>query len=305
MAMVNMKCSSCGATLRAADGCLVCDYCGSVYFRLEKSDPHESEGTTSLQDFLASIDENYDTYCINCAKGVISGADADLVNNKIKAAGKALSDGEFYKVDDYLKGVPSDLFAAARLRLLSSACARSEAELSYYAGDIAKLPDYPDLVAACDEDAKAVYDRIKEICLNNARLAAKIAEGNELIRIERYDEALGYAEKLVKAHPFSSRARALLIKARCAAVRDYDPTDDLALLKACPDAALTFNASDADVYGVPVNLDPYVKDYCRAFYRRRNAKKGFFFKYLLKPLLVIIAIGLLIGVWQLIDALVS
>lgn len=305
MTIVDMKCRSCGATLRACDGYMTCDYCGSVYFRVEKNVAPEGVGSLSLAEFIKAADENLDTYCINCAQGTVSGTDVDLVKSKLKAAERALADGEFFKVKDFLKGVPADLFAAARLRLLASVNAKSETELALFAGDLSSSEDYVRLTECCDAQSKEIYEMIRNRCLENAELAATIAKGDELIRIENRAEALDYAKALVSAHPFSSRARALLIKASCFAVDGYDPTDDLGRLEACPDAEITFAVSDKDVYGVPVALDPSVRDYCRKFYAKRAVKGEFFRKYILKPLLVLIAVGALTGIWLLIDSLLS
>lgn len=303
MTIVDMKCRSCGATLKACDGYMVCEYCGSVYFRLEKSSVPEGVDALSLGEFIKAADENLETYCINRAQGTISDADADLVGNKLKAAERALANAEFFKVKDFLKGVPDDLFAAERLRLLAAVNAKSETELAMFAGDLSAFDDYAKLTACCDAQTKDIYDTIRKKCLDNAKLLSAVAKGNELIRIENYAEALDYAKTLTSRHPFSSRVRALLIKASCFAVDGYDPTDDLKRLEACPDAAIALAVSDKDVYGVPINLDPSVRDYCRKFYSSKRRTGGFFAKYLLKPLLVLIAVGALIGIWQLISYL--
>lgn len=305
MTLVDMKCRSCGAALRACDGYMTCDYCGSVYFRLERPIAPEGADSLSLEEFAKLADENLDTYRINAASGTVSCSDDDLVKSKLKAAGRALADGEFFKVKDFLKGVPSDNFAAARLRLLASVNAKSETELAFYPKDPQDLEDYPSLINSCDEENRAVYEKIRGICLSNSALLERIKQGEELIRIENFDEALILAKNLTSQRPFSARARAFLIKASCAAVKDYDPSDDLKRLEACPDAAMTYAVADKDVYGVPLNLDPAVREYCRRFYGRKNAKKESFFKYILKPLLVLIAVGALIGIWKLIEALIS
>ena len=305
MTIVNMKCKSCGAALRVCDGYMVCEYCGSVYFKIEKTVAPEGVDSLSLGEFIKAAGENLDTYCINCAQCTLTGTDVDLVKSKLKAAERALADGEFFKVKDFLKGVPADLFAAARLRLLAAVNARSETQLALFAGDLSSFDDYGKLTACCDAQSKEIYEMIRQRCLDNAKLAATIAKGDELIRIENYAEALDYAKALVSAHPFSSRARALLIKASCFAVDGYDPTDDLRRLEACPDAAIAFAVSDKDVYGVPAALDPSVRDYCRKFYAKRAGKDEFFRKHLLKPLLALIAVGALTGIWLLIDALFS
>lgn len=305
MAFVDMKCKSCGATLRVCDGYLTCDYCGSVYFRLSSDGIPDGAENTSLEEFLKKIDENTNTYCVNCSSGIISDADADLTASKLKAASKALENGEFYKVDDILKGLPRDMFAAARLRLLAAAGATSETQLCFFAGDLKKIKEYEDLLSCADDENNAVYSIVEQKCLENEKTVKEIAKGHEFLRIGQYADGLKFAEETVRKHPFFAKAWELLIKARCLNDEKYDPVEDLRRLQACPDASFAVSENEKDVNGAPYGIDATIKERCRITAGKRNAKAEFFNRYLLKPVLVLIALGALIGIWKLIEALIG
>lgn len=304
MALINMKCKSCGASLSVNDGYCVCPYCGSVYFRLIENGCVPDAETISLAEFEKKVIDSSKEFFLSCARGVVD-ADADLANSKIIAAGKALENFELYKISDILKDVPADNFAAARLRLLCAAGVRNENELCLYSGDLEKLAEYDAFLSLCDDDAKAAYKKIEEKCKENAKTSDKIKKGYEYIRIGETESGLRYAKELISFYPYNARAWELLIVAKCAADKNYDPSCDLEKLKTCPDFPLIAGTGQSDVYGTPVDISPAIRERCRTIKCARRSKATFFYKYLLKPLLVLIAVGALIGIWKLIELLVS
>lgn len=305
MALITMKCKSCGASLSVTDGYCVCPYCGSVYFRLVENVCVPDAETISLAEFENKVICSSKKYYLNCKKGVVSDADANLTNSKITAAEKALDDFKLYKIADILKDVPADNFTAARIRLLCAAGVRNENELCLYCGDLKKLGEYDAFLSVCDDYAKAVYKDIEEKCIENAKTANKIKKGYEYLRIGETESGLRYAKELISFYPYNARAWELLIVTKCAADKDYDPACDLEKLKACPDFPLIAGTGQSDVYGTPIDLSPTIRERCRTIKSARRLKATFFYKYLLKPLLVLIAVGTLIGIWKLIELLVS
>ena len=302
MALVNMKCASCGATLTAKDGCCVCEYCGSVYFEMTGDVAPFGADTVSLSEFTAKLAESGKQYTVNCSCGTFSDVDEALLKSKLKAAQEALDKLEPYRVADILKGTP-DSAATLRLRLLAKVGARSEAELAFYAGDLNKFKEYRALLATCDDATKDVYAAIAERCDHNAENAKKIAKGHEFLRIGQYSDGLAYAKKLLDELPFTARAWELLIRAKCLADKDYSPLEDLKKLEACPDYALMAGKGEKDVNGAPYDVAPEIRERCRTVAGKTRAKSNFFYRYLLKPLLVLVAVGALIGIWKLIEAI--
>lgn len=305
MALINMKCKSCGAALEIRDGYCRCEYCGSVYFRSVSDSPIAEAETLSLEEFEKRVEKDSSTICVNCAEGTMSDADADLIKSKIKAADKALQSFELYRIKDILSGVPADNFSAARILFLSAVGVRNETELCLYAGDLGKFKEYGEYLSLCDDETKDTYKTIEAKCQKNAETLSLIKKGYEYIKIKEYGDGLDYAKKLVADHPYTARAWELLIIAKIYADKDYDPSDDLKKLEACPDFVLIAGNAPRDVNGVPTDLAPVIRDRFRQVKGRSRAKSEFFFKNLLKPLLVLIGIGVLIAVWQLIAHLAN
>lgn len=305
MALINMKCKSCGAALEIRDGYCRCDYCGSVYFRSVSDSPLAEAETLSLEEFEKRVEKDSSTICVNCAEGTMSDADADLIKSKIKAADKALQSFELYRIKDILSGVPADNFSAARILFLSAVGVRNETELCLYAGDLGKFKEYGEYLSLCDDGTKDTYRAIEEKCVKNAETLSLIKKGYEYIKIKEYGDGLDYAKKLVADHPYSARAWELLITAKIYADKDYDPSGDLKKLEACPDFALIAGNAPRDVNGVPTDLSPTIRERCRQVGSVRRTKSQFVLKNLIKPFLVLVGIGLLIAIWQIIVRIVS
>ena len=302
MALVNMKCSSCGAILTVRDGCFVCEYCGSVFFRMTDDTSSFRADTVSLQEFRSELEKNEKSYTVNCPLGVFSDTDGALYKSKLKAADDALQKLEPYRVADILKGAPVTA-ATMRLRLLARVGARSESELAFYAGDLSAFEEYGALLALCDDATKDVYATIAKRCQRNAENAKKIAKGHEFLRIGQYSDGLAYAKTIVAEMPFNASAWELLIRAKCLDNKNYSPFEDLKKLETCPDFVLMAGKGEKDVNGALYDVAPEIRERCRTVAGKTRAKCDFFFKYLLKPILVLVAVGVLIGIWKLIEAI--
>ena len=300
MTLVDMKCRSCGAALRVRDDCLVCDYCGSIYFRLTDND-NADVTHMSAEEFAESVEKSRKTYCVRLSEGKIYDADARLIAAAKEAAEDALHAREFWKTDDLLKNVPSDDPAACRIKLLSAAGARNESELALWSGDLTSLPEYARLTAVCDDDTRAVYALIARKCAENAAVRTEINKGHEFLRLGKTAEGLRYAEDMIRRQPYRAAAWDLLMTARCLNDASYDPTEDLRRLTACPDVSVTFGGED----DIPRSLSPALRDRCLEVRRKKNAKSRAVYKNFIRPVAVAIGVAALLGIWGLISLVMS
>ena len=303
MNWVDFKCRNCGAALRTKGSAAVCDYCGSVYFQLTDSDCPEDCETLSLEAFSERIKAGQRTFSVDFGAGTIANVDDTVRKAKLRQAGKFLSEGKFFRVEEALKGIPETDFAAKRLRFLAQAGARDEGELAAYAGDLSEFSHYRSMLAACGEQTRTTYETVASVCLKNREILRNIEKGRELLRAEAWEDGLRYARDMIRQYPFHARAWELLAAAKCGNDPAYDPRDDLGRMTACPDAAWTVTGGETDFYGVPKGISVAVAERCQAFVRKESARSEFLTRYVWRPLLVLAAVGALIGIWQLIALL--
>ena len=302
MALAEMKCPSCGAPLKTCGNHYECEYCGNVVVELATADAGFDTASVSLEELKKRIACSKKTFTVNI--GVPFGdVDAEILEGKLNLADKALREGKPYEVDGILKGVPETLFAAERLRLFAETGARDEAELASYAGDITKLKHYDTLIAACTPENREIYEYVADRCKENAEVKNEILKGEQLIAVQKYDEALKYAEIMVGKYPARARAWLLLMEAKCAVDPNYNPFEDMECFKVCPDVAVTVTGGGEDEDGIPENIPRTVRDRCRKCLRAKNAGKAILAKYVVVPLLTAIVVAAAIGLWQLFEFL--
>ena len=302
MALIQMKCANCGAALRQEGGQYVCDYCGAISLFFADADADISQAVTA-EEFRQKLAQSGRTYLIEPGGNGISDVDEKILQGKLKAAQKALSEGKGYLVEEYLKGIPANVFAAERLRLLSEAGVKDEAELSAYAGELSSFGHYDSALAAAGERTRETYREIEKVCRKNAEISREIGKGRDLLQAGMLADGLAYAEEMVRRYPAHARARELLIEAKCLSDENYSPFADLEFFKACPDASVAVSGGEEDYYGAPKNISPVIAERCKQVAGRRMSRDKLIGKYLIRPLLVLIAVGALVGVWFLIDSL--
>ena len=180
---------------------------------------------------------------------------------------------------------------------------KDEAELSAYAGELSSFGHYDSALAAAGERTRETYREIEKVCRKNAEISREIGKGRELLRAGMLADGLAYAEEMVRRYPAYARARELLIEAKCLSDENYSPFADLEFFKACPDASVAVSGGEEDYYGAPKNISPVIAERCKQVAGRRMSRDKLIGKYLIRPLLVLIAVGALVGVWFLIDSL--
>ncbi len=304
MKMVNMKCVNCGAALTQSGGHYKCEYCGSLYFRLTSDAELPDALSLSVEDFIGKVEENGKVFTVKLDDPSASDVDRTVLSGRLKKAEQSLSEGKSYMVFETLKDVPDTCFAAVRLKFLAEFGAKNESELSLYAGDVTRSRYYSALESAGDEATRATYRSIADMCLKNALIEKEIAKGKEMLAVGLYEEGLEYARNAVTAHPFRAKAWELFAQAKCLTDEKYDPTDDLKRLSACPDARINLTGGETDYYGAPENIAPVIAERCRAIYGKARSRSDFIFRYVVRPIIVIAAVGALISLWKLIEALV-
>ena len=304
MALADLKCTGCGAPLTARGNTYVCPYCGTTVVQIADAHVDANVQLLSPEEFRTRLEASRKTFVMAPGGGGVCDIDDAVLKGKLAYAAQLLHEHKAYEVSGALKGIPETVFEAERLRFLAEIGVRDETELAAYAGDIRQLPHYQTLLAAGNGSCRETYTYISGICLENARILEEIGKGMELLSAAQIDQALAYGEQMVRQYPSHARAWELLIAARCAKDGAYDPFADLGYLLACPDAELTVTGGEM-VNGIPRYIAPGIADRCHAIRQKRERSGAFVRDFLIRPLLLLLGIGALIGIWQLITFLIS
>lgn len=303
MALVEMKCANCGAPMKERDGRFECEYCGSLLLEFASLDGVEGAAVVSVDEFRKKMEESKRRYAVNLGGTALADVDGEILKGKLKFAEDELRAGRAYRVEGILKGVPDTVFAAERLRFFAETGAADETALAAYAGDVTAFEHYGTMTAAATEETRETYAYIAEVCRANAEADTEIAKGKEMLAVRMYAQGVEYAARMVAKYPSHAKAWELLTHARCLADGKYNPFDDLAKMKLCPDAAFAVMGGEEDADGIPRGIAEPVAERCRAVLQPAKARRAFLWKYVLAPLLTLAGIGVLVGIWQLIDFL--
>lgn len=303
MATVELKCANCGAALKPKGNYYACEYCGSLIFQLIEEGGF-TEISLSIEQFREKLKQSGRIFTVESAQIKTDDADKKILRAKTQLARRCLEQGSFYEAEEILKDLPSDDFAVERLRFLAAAAVADETELAFYAGDITALPHFKTAIDLCDEKTRETYCDIAKICLDNARINEQTAKGRKLNALD-VKEGLKYAENLVKNYPFHARAWECLIEARCLRDEKYNPFGDLEFFNSCPDARIGITGGETDYYGAPEGISSVIAERCRRINGKKMAKWQFWYKYAIKPLLVVAGLGVALGLWALINFLTS
>lgn len=305
MALVDMKCPNCGAPMHGREGRIECEYCGSLLLEFSALDGVEHADVVSVDEFKKRMEESKCRFAVDFGGTALCDVDAEILKGKLRFAEEELRAGRAYKVDGILKGVPATVFAAERLRLLAEVGAADETELAAYAGEITAFSHYATMTDAATEQTRETYAYIADVCRQNAAANAEIGKGKEMLAVKMYSEGAEYAARMVAKYPTHARAWELLMHAKCLADAKYNPFDDLAKMKLCPDAAFAVTGGEENADGIPGGISDVVAERCRNVLAPAKARRAFLSKYVVVPLLTLAGIGILVGIWQLIERLVG
>ena len=306
MALVEMKCQNCGAPLTERKNGYVCPHCGSFQLFIVDQDEEISALSMPLEEFRQKIKEKQRTFILS-RDGALKAVDIDsaIVRKKIEDAQSLLSEGKGYAVEEALRGVPEDNFAAERLRFLAETGARDEAELACFALDLKQCRHFADVLNLCDMQTRQTYEALEELCLENREILSQIGEGKRLLDAGLLEEGCAYANAMLQKYPTHAASWEIFIEANCKKDEKYDPFPDLEYLLSCPDSLQYGYGAEKDYYGAPRGISAAIAQRCRKIAGKKQQKNAVFYRYILRPLIVLAGIGILIGVWKLIDVLLG
>lgn len=212
MAFVNMKCPSCGGALRqgdAGDLQFECPYCHATILNIPDVQIEGDIEAVDAEDFIRRLNERKKEFVIHVDRTykVVDVATA-VINGKLEQAEKHLAEGKYGEALRVLEGVPADIPAAARMRVLAENSCTNEYYLTLGEGPIRGM----EKLAVCDEATAASYRRIEELRMENKRVNDEIRDGYKLMSggIFLPKEAYSYALKMCSSYPASPPAWTLL-----------------------------------------------------------------------------------------------
>lgn len=303
MPYIQMNCKNCGAPLERQGDSFVCGHCGSRVFRILDAKIEAGQDILSREEFEKALQEQKNTAGADLGDGLRRfDAGSELLNAQLKQASVLLHDGKPYAVEEALEGVPDTIFAAERLRLLAQTGAKDEQSLSMWAGDLRSSEHFERVMALADFEQKRVYEHIAAVCEENKKIADEIAQGNKLMKAQAYEDAERYAAVMCGFYPAKSRAWELLIAARCAKDKNYDPARDLEFFMRCPDFEMTYGRPLDGV--LPQNVSPIIRDRVRETERKKQ-KSAAFWKKAVTSAITLAGLAVLALVWAFLEKLFS
>lgn len=305
MALVEMKCTNCGAPMKASGGKFECEYCGTILLEMPTGVEAERPDVLSVGEFKEKLEEGKRNFVVDFGGEAVADIDAEILKGRLKLAEEELRAGRANKVDEILKSVPDTVFAAERLRLLASVGVADETELAAYAGDLETNGHYTRATKLATPETKETYAYLADVCRQNVEVNAEIAKGREMLSLKMYDKGAEYATRMVSKYPTRARAWELLMEAKCLCDDKYNPFDDLEKFKLCPDAALAVTGGEEDADGIPRGISRVVAERCREVLKPVKSRRAFVSKYIVAPLLTAIGIAAVVGIWKLIEYLTT
>lgn len=300
MALVRMTCENCGAPLAESGGMFRCEHCGASYIRVADPTFGADAENISLGEFEKMLEENSVIFAVDRGEGKeLFDVGSEIVKGKLAFAHARLRDRAWSDAVAALDGVPEDVFAAERIRLLASAGAADETQLAAYSGDISELPHFENVKRLADERTRGAYERLADICRKNAVADEKIMKGMELVDAQAAESSLVYAKEMLRSYPAHAKAWGLYIAAKCLSDPTYDPTRDIGFMGKCPDFGYVFREETFS----PRVLAPVAAERYAAIEGKRNARSAALKKYVVGPFFAAIAVAFGIAVWKIAEAL--
>ena len=240
MSLVDMKCLNCGGPMTYADGHYTCSYCGALVLKIIDAKIEADVERLDAKEFEKRLEESKHAFLVRVEEGVkVLDAKTAIINRRLQNAKELIKRGAFSSVNNALEGVPDDIAAAARLRLLARFGSKDEHELSLCKCNI-RCEQYRRFLELCqDEETKRTYEKIAQICENNERLDCELEQEIRVIEEMAYvglrDEVLLYAKQTCAKFPQLCKSWAEYAKVKCKFDPVYDCTVDIEIMKKCPD----------------------------------------------------------------------
>lgn len=254
MAVVEMKCPNCGGTMGLTNNQFMCPNCRTMVLNIMDAKIDADVTVMSPDEFAKEIEESKRQFVVNINDNIqVFDVQTRIINKKITDASLALENGEYEQVDIILKGVPTNIFSAERLRYLAEFRARNEYELSSYNGyiDVEKRrytyggtynyphARYQNIIELADEQTKATYKKIAEYCREQFdtknKIKNEINEVDGLINVNLYTDAVAYAKEMCRKYPHTEKSWLKLCEIKFKIDPQYPGIVEYKNMCACPD----------------------------------------------------------------------
>lgn len=216
METVDMRCPSCGGSMKIENGQFVCPYCGSIAINIAETQVDDSTARLSVEEFAKKLAENKKLLVVKMDSSVeIFDVEAKIINKKVADATKALNMGDFSTVLSMLTGIYG-VFPAERLKYLANYKAKSESELikvrrEEYTSTMGGYIDgynYEALLASCDEATRKVYIELEQYHRKQAdfmkKVWADVQKTYSLKSAGLYKDSVDYARAMCVKYPSSA-----------------------------------------------------------------------------------------------------
>ena len=216
METVDMRCPSCGGSMKIENGQFVCPYCGSIAINIAETQVDDSTARLSVEEFAKKLAENKKLLVVKMDSSVeIFDVEAKIINKKVADATKALTMGDFSTVLSILTGIYG-VFPAERLKYLANYKAKSESELikvrreeyTSTKGGYIDGYNYEALLASCDEATRKVYIELEQYHRKQADFMKKVwsdvQKTYSLKSAGLYKDSVDYARAMCVKYPSSA-----------------------------------------------------------------------------------------------------
>ena len=209
METVDMRCPSCGGSMKIENGQFVCPYCGSIAINIAETQVDDSTARLSVEEFAKKLAENKKLLVVKMDSSVeIFDVEAKIINKKVADATSFLKCGEYDKVEEILKNVRG-VFSVSRLRFLANCKVKSESELI-------ELPDgfwhnygyaeyWEALLGSCNEETRKVYIELEQYSRKRAgnykNIKNEIHKAHDLCDAKLYKDCVDYARAMCVKYP--------------------------------------------------------------------------------------------------------
>ncbi len=240
MALVQMKCPNCGGVMKTEREQFVCPNCRTMILNIVDAKIDADVTVMSPEEFAKEIAKSKRRFVVNVNNNLqVFDVKTRVINKKISDALKELYVGKFKNVFQCLDGVSSDVLAAERLRFLAHYEVGSEASfLSLRARDTKNLTEnyhYKKILELADEQTRATYLKIGELCETKKKVEEEILQIDQLIGVQLYSDALTYAKEMCRKYPFTAVSWEALCKAKLKINENCSLEKEFKMMEMCAD----------------------------------------------------------------------
>lgn len=240
MAVVQMKCPNCGATMELVNNQFSCPNCRTMILNIVDAKIDTDVTVMSPDEFARKIEASKRQFVVNIDDKIkVFDVNTMVINKKIQDATHALNKGDFSAVLSILEGLPGDILSVERLRFLARYKVKNEYELSFYDGYIDNNYNYSNIIKLADDKTKATYQKLAEYCRDQydtkKRIEAEITEVDKLLAVKLYQEAVAYTKEMCRKYPQTALSWAYACEVKCSISMNYNCDFEFSMMEKCPD----------------------------------------------------------------------